>query len=327
MNISRITKFALAGVSALVISTTAHAQMDDAAAAADEAATEAAEAAQGAGDAVGDAAGDMGDAAADAVDTATPDVETPEAPTAPAMETGGKWSDGNAAPSMITLGKGRLSIGVAVEASLNENAVFDPLTIAPDIYYGVTDELQIGLVHSSWARNGFVQPGNSLCIGDACGDAYNGLALDVVYGFLNNGDMELGAHLQIGFGPLDPLFLDVRAGVKGHWTSGKIGVMFDPYVTFGITETDASNRAGLGIPVGVGYMASEQLMPFLYTGFYGAFEEFGDSWIIPLGIGAMYHVNANLGLGGGFQFVPLTAADGDGAFDNRSLSLWVKYNM
>src|SRR4051812_45713682 len=84
-----------------------------------------------------------------------PDTEAKPAGAAPA-------GDG---VDQLTLPKGRLLLDAYIAASLSTDAVFKPFSISPDIWYGATDDVTVGLVHSGLGTTGFIGlAGQSLCL-------------------------------------------------------------------------------------------------------------------------------------------------------------------
>src|SRR5262249_32226978 len=78
----------------------------------------------------------------------------------------------------VTLPKSRLLLDAFFEANLSSDATFKPFSVSPDIWYGATDELTVGLVHSSVGGSGFIGGAdNSLCLAgkdNGCADLYRG---------------------------------------------------------------------------------------------------------------------------------------------------------
>ena len=74
---------------------------------------------------------------------AAPPAAPPAAPVAVATTANGmSW-----AARSLTVGRGHLQIDGDVLINMTKSLVAKPFSIAPNIYYGVTDDLQIGLIH------------------------------------------------------------------------------------------------------------------------------------------------------------------------------------
>src|SRR5262249_3369390 len=89
------------------------------------------------------------------------------------------------APAQVTLPKGRFVLDVFLEISLASDAVFKPFSISPDLWYGVTDEITVGLIHSAIGELGFIGGvGTSLCLtgsDNGCPKVYNNIGAQVRY--------------------------------------------------------------------------------------------------------------------------------------------------
>src|ERR1043166_1331962 len=109
---------------------------------------------------------------------AQPDPDT-EANPSEAAPAGADGAD------QLTLPKGRLLLDAYIAASLNSGAVFKPFSISPDLWYGATDDITVGLVHSGLGTTGFIGgAGQSLCLsgtGGGCSDVYRNVGLDARY--------------------------------------------------------------------------------------------------------------------------------------------------
>src|SRR5215468_2469323 len=80
-------------------------------------------------------------------------------------------SAGGEGGEQLTLQKGRLVVNAYLGIGLSNGSAFKPITISPDLWYGVTDDITAGLVHSAVGTYGFMGgaglaglAGNSLCI-------------------------------------------------------------------------------------------------------------------------------------------------------------------
>src|SRR3954470_25033757 len=77
----------------------------------------------------------------------------------------------------LTLPKGRVLLDAFVEINLSTDQAFKPVSLSPDIWYGATDDVTVGLVHSGVGRSGFIGGiADSLCLtgsDNGCSDVYN----------------------------------------------------------------------------------------------------------------------------------------------------------
>jgi hypothetical protein len=167
---------------------------------------------------------------------AAPAIASADGP-APAGDGGGT--------DQLTLPKGRLLLSAFVEVGLNNGAAFKPISISPDIWYGATDEITVGLVHSGVGRTGFIgAAGDALCLtgtSNGCAKLYNELSADVRYKLAFGGPtMAWAADVALTFASLSPSALAAKAGAVGRVTiSPQLAVELEPALFFGLT-----NRGG-----------------------------------------------------------------------------------
>ena len=85
----------------------------------------------------------------------------------------------------MTLPKGRVLLDAFFEINLASGAEFKPFSLSPDVWYGATDDITVGLVHSAVGTSGFIGgTGESLCLagtGGGCADVYHNVGVDVRY--------------------------------------------------------------------------------------------------------------------------------------------------
>ncbi|HEY0482669.1 MAG TPA: hypothetical protein VGD37_34340 [Kofleriaceae bacterium] len=262
---------------------------------------------------------------------AQPQTE-PEGEAKPAA--GDTGTDGAA---QLTLPKGRLVLDVFVPIGLSTGAAFKPISISPDVWYGATPDLTVGLVHSSVGASGFIGGvGTSLCLSgtaNGCPDVYRGFGLDARYK-LKTGMFAWAADGGLFFSHLsDPLLLSLKLGAVGRWESGKLAVELQPNLFIGVTNRSqtvamvdvTTNPDILSIPVTVLYAVTPMISVSGQVGVSLPLENAGDNYAIPLSIGGHYHVNESLNVTLAFSLLRLAAGADPKGFDARSLTLGGTY--
>ena len=247
----------------------------------------------------------------------------------------------------MVLPKGRLLLDAFAEINLSSDAVFKPFSLTPDLWYGVTPDVTIGLTHSSLARIGFMGGvGDALCLtgsSNGCDGVYPGAALLLRYG-LKKGNTPMAFEGGIVINDFDPFQIAVKLGLAGRYESGKIAVEFMPNVQFGLTNREptagmgvivVTNKEVLSIPLSLLYKATPVVTLQLQTGAFIPLEDTGDGYFIPLTIGGHYTVNNSLSLTLAFSLPFLAAGDafkpvmGMGpdlsGFNSRTLTLGATY--
>jgi len=226
-----------------------------------------------------------------------------------------------------TLHQGAIDVNGDVVMSLSKDAVFKPVQIVPNLYYGVSSELTVGFAQNPFAEI-FQTTGRGLCItgsSNNCAKVYDNFSLDALFSFLRSSTMDLAGHGGVDFLTLDPFFLSLRLGVKGKMAAGPLAIVFDPSVNIGLTKRSDGNKEALTLPARIGFMATSQLNVGLSIALVGPFDQFGDNYKIPLGLGATYALNSMVDVRAQFAFDNL--AGKGGTADLRTLSIGAAYHM
>jgi hypothetical protein len=230
-----------------------------------------------------------------------------------------------------TLLAGMLEVRGDFVASVSKDRVLEPFVIAPDLNYGVTDKLQVGLLHAS-----------SLCLaGEAngCPMVYQDFTFDVLYNFVRTATQDFNLHAGVdtdlikhvhGTESETHVAVALRAGVFGSILLGsQFAIYVDPSISVGVTERDSGNKESFSIPIRPTLQALPELAIFIDTGVGGPFEDLGDNLVVPLGVGANFALSNLLDLGVQFLFLDLVRADGDptGAADERAVVVYAAYRL
>lgn len=222
---------------------------------------------------------------------------------------------------------GSITIHTLVGIQMSKELVGKPFSIAPDVFYGVNDKLQVGLIHNSplgWQT----PPGFGLCLAgkdNGCPKVWNNVGFDALYSLMN-GSTDLSAHGTLYLVPVDPLTVSLALGVAGKLhLNDQMALFFDPSIVIGFNKRDAGNKETLFIPVEFQFQLQPQLALVAMTALWGDLDGFGDSYVIPLGVGAFYNVNEMIDVGGRFSFDNLIGKGHSADF--RSLSLLVNVRL
>jgi hypothetical protein len=202
-----------------------------------------------------------------------------------------------------------------------------PTSFAPDLFYSVSDTVQIGLLHTGpmgWQS----RPGSGLCLtgtSDGCPKVYNNVGFDFMYGLLF-GDFHLSLHssLFLLFFP-DPNPTEVMwtIGLTGKFHfSNAVALFFDPQVGVMLSHRDLYKEQ-LFIPVELQFQTTAALSVKVLSGVSGRLSALGDTYEVPLGLGLVGNVNSNVDLGVRFSFDNLLGhvATGVSRADARSIGL------
>jgi hypothetical protein len=239
----------------------------------------------------------------------------------------------------MTMPAERALVQVFGEISLSQDAALEPLSIAPDLWYGVSDELTVGLVHSGRGRTGFFGgAGNGLCLtGEegGCGKIYNSVGVGGRYHFYREGAITAAADGGLYALAIDPFRLAIKVGATGRWESGMLAVEASPSLFGGLTgRTEdvmgvevATNKEAFLLPVTALYALTPQLGLAVQAGLQTPFEDLGDLWTFGMSIGAQYMVNQQIFADLAFSLPALVGGPDNTGADLRTLTLGVGYAM
>jgi hypothetical protein len=259
------------------------------------------------------------------------DSETKPAADATAPPAGGA--------DQMTLPKGRLLLNAYLEIGLSDGAAFKPISLSPDVWYGVTDDITVGLVHSAVGGSGVLGGvGNSLCLtgtSGGCAKLYSNVGADVRYKLksIMNGAVAWAVDGGLFASNLDPLVLAVKAGIVGRWHSGPLAVEVAPNLVFGVTNRTAGaagmevtvNGETLTLPGTALYTVAPKIDVGGQLAFLVPLENTGDAYKIALSIGGQYHLNESLNVSLAFSLPALVGGGSGNGIDARSLTLGGSY--
>src|SRR5262249_28881865 len=144
----------------------------------------------------------------------------------------------NTAP--LTLKEGGIGVHADLVINLSKDLVGKPIEISPNLYYGVTPELTLGVATNPFANT--LPLGGGLCLSgtsNGCYKAFNNLSLDALYEVAPMMAVHGGLDI-LAFSP--DMLLSLRGGVKMKFGSGPIGVLLDPALNIGLTKRDFGNK-------------------------------------------------------------------------------------
>jgi hypothetical protein len=221
---------------------------------------------------------------------------------------------------------GLLTLRVNLLINASKGAFGKPTSLAPDLFYAVSDTTQIGLLHTGpmgWQT----RPGAGLCLtgsgSGGCPRVYDNVGFDFMYGLLF-GDLHLSLHSSLYlFRISDPTWVMWTVGFTGkvHFTDA-VALFFDPQVGIALSSRDL-NKDQLFIPVELQLQASPEISVKVLSGVAGQLSALGDTFVSPLGLGVLGNVNRHVDLGLRFSFDNLLGHQPAGVSrtDARSIGL------
>jgi hypothetical protein len=219
---------------------------------------------------------------------------------------------------------GMLSARILLDINLSADKIGKPISLAPDLYYGVTDKLQLGLLHDGpmgWQA----RPGLGLCLtgkDNGCPKVYDNVGFDLMYG-LAFGQTNLSMHGSLFVSSFDPTTTSLALGVAGklHF-SENVALFFDPKIGIELSDRKTNDDV-LYVPLELEYQLGAPTTFKVLGGISGNLSAFGDSYQAPLGVGLVHNLTEHFDLGARFSFDNLLGQQPQnvGRADTRSLAV------
>ena len=200
----------------------------------------------------------------------------------------------------LVLGPSMLELrGDTLRLNLSKDAVGDPISLAPDLYYGLDERITLGIFHDV-----------GVCIsGDGCTTVYNDFGVEGLYSLLYEGAVSMAVRLGATFNPLDPFVGGLHVGLPLRVKGGDLAVLFDPRLYIGVFERDLRKEL-VDVPVQLQYQLTDQNALLVTSGVRGPLDGFGDSVQVPVGVGAVVALSRRVDIGGEFLFTNLAGRGG-----------------
>jgi hypothetical protein len=218
---------------------------------------------------------------------------------------------------------------VLLHINTDKDRVTEPVSLAPDFYYAVSDTFQIGLLHNG-PMGLLTRPGAGLCLtgkdDGGCPKVYENVGFDALFG-LAFGDVHVSAHTSLYFFQISqPTHAMVTLGLaaKLHF-SDSVALFLDPQVGLALNHRDdmIRNRDRLFLPAELQFQVNDALAFKLLSGVTGILSELGDTYVIPVGAAFVVNISESLDIGLRYSFDNLLGkrADGVSATDSSSLAM------
>lgn len=257
------------------------------------------------------------------VPKAAPAAEAEAAPPPPPAN----WMNYNARP--LTLARGMLGIHGDIVTDVSSGRGGKPVWLTPNVYYGVTDQLTIGIAENVDAE--FFPIGGGLCLGGKyCDKVLNNFSLDLLLSIARSPGSEIAIHAGGDVNEFSPFSVDVRGGAWVKFAlTGPLALMADPSVSVWLLNPGPGKQEFVSVPLRLGYQVVEQVNVGLATGMNAYVNNFSKSVAVPVGLGALLTPNEKLDVG-----LNLTLSNvgghhdpGFNALSNRTVALTVNYRI
>jgi hypothetical protein len=203
----------------------------------------------------------------------------------------------HAEPEPLVLAADQIEAALTAELELAPNLVGDPFSIAPDVWLGVTSRWTVGVIHSN-ASISRITHSNGYCFRNphGCDRTYHNAGVDVRYG-VRTGALAVAPRVRFLVREVDPFKPAVTTGALVRWTRGRWSITGDPYLRFGLANTDQGNRTALFLPVEVAVRPIDRLAFALHTGYDSDLAVWHDGWHTPLALAVRGRIAAHVELG------------------------------
>jgi hypothetical protein len=179
-----------------------------------------------------------------------------------------------------------IEAAAVVEVDLSVRRLGQPTSLAPDVWYGVTDDLTIGLVHSARALSR-VDAGSGYCFRDeahGCARAYDNVAVEA-RSSLASGPLSAALVVRFVNASFDPWKPRLGVGTRARWQLGRFAITGEPSLSFGLDNRERGNRDALDVPLWLAAQPTRRWALHLRSGVRGTLATFSDTYEIPVALG------------------------------------------
>lgn len=198
----------------------------------------------------------------------------------------------------LVLDAGELDVRLSAEGNLLPRRLGQPLSLAPDAWYGVTSRWTIGLTHSSRSVDR-IDAVASFCVRELegqCDRAYQGSGLDVVWSW-RRGALAIAPRGRLLLRGVEPWKPAVTVGARVRYARGRLGVEAEPYLRVGLASRDRGNRDALVVPVRVLVQPTCRWALGVRTGWDSELAVIADGWHVPVALVVRVRAPAHLDVG------------------------------
>jgi hypothetical protein len=203
---------------------------------------------------------------------------------------------------------------VLLHINTSKDDVTEPVSLAPDLHYAVTDSFQVGLLHNG-PMGLLTRPGHGLCLTGSgegnCPKVYNNFGLDTLWG-LAFGDVHFSFRSSLYFfrAP-DPMHILLTAGLVSKLHFGEnVALLIEPQLGFALNERDGTNDDRLFLPMELQFQIVDPLVFKVLSGVTGVLSDLGDTYQIPLGVAFVTNISESMDIGLRFSFDNLLGNQG-----------------
>jgi hypothetical protein len=197
----------------------------------------------------------------------------------------------------LVVPEGAVVADLTLEINAGPDAVANPLSLAPDLWWGVAPRWTVGLIHSDPSVDR-IEAGASLCV-RGC-SFYHGGGIDARYQVVD-GDLAVAPRARFVIRDDDPVKPALDLGALARWRTGRWTITADPYLQLGLANRDRGNRTQLVVPLWFGVDVARWSFA-LQTGYATQLIVWRDGWHVPVGAAVAATVAPHVAVGVEFGF-------------------------
>jgi len=185
----------------------------------------------------------------------------------------------------FVLPAGGFEVQLTAEINLQKNRYGRPLSLAPDLWYGITPRWTIGLIHSNPSVDR-IDATATFCLRrfqTRCDRLYRGSGIDLRWSW-KSGPLAVAPRARLLVRDVDPIKPAVTVGTLVRWTHGRFAIESDPYLRLGLMNRDEGNRAALFVPIWLAMQPTCRWLLAIHTGWDSELAIWRDGFHIPFGL-------------------------------------------
>ncbi|HEU0032027.1 MAG TPA: hypothetical protein VFQ53_15445 [Kofleriaceae bacterium] len=223
----------------------------------------------------------------------------------------------------LVLARHEVEANLTLEVNLRARSIGVPLSLAPDLWVGVTPRLTLGLIHGNRSLDQ-IDVGGSLCLrgnDQVCDATYQGSGIDARYAWRD----DVAPRVRLVLRDLDPAKPALTAGALARWQRGRFAITSDPYLRLGLANRDEGNRDALVVPLWLAVQPVERWLVALHTGWNSELAVIRDGWHVPLGVATTVRPWRRLEVSAELGFVSLLGPQNQ--FQDRALLVTIGWTQ
>jgi hypothetical protein len=213
----------------------------------------------------------------------------------------------------VVLDPGQVEAQLSTEINFAANQIGDPTSVAPDVWWGATERLTVGVIHSNSSVDR-IEAGASFCVSHGpnplgCDHWYHGSGVDARYR-LDAGPLAVAPRVRLLVRETTPWEPAVTLGALARWSHDRFGITFDPYLEIGLANRGNGNDDWLFLPITFAVQPTCRWAIELSTGWNSRLATARDGWHVPVELGTRARATDHLDLGAAFGITSLPAPNG-----------------